>query len=419
MSEYDVIVAGGGPGGWAAGVAAARSGAKVLLVEREAYLGGMATAGLVLPFMAYHAGDVQLSAGLFQELIDRLSARGAMRGRHTFDDEALKLVLDEMVAEAGVEVLLGGFAVDGQVAGRRIESLTVATKSGPEQVRGRVFVDATGDGDVAARAGAPCEFGRPADGLCQPMTLCFRLAGVAADLHDDAVWRALREDLNRIYLSAKADGRLTNPRENVLIFRTVRPDVIHFNTTRVVGRSAIDARDLTAAEVEGRRQVRELAAALCAESPALRRAYVSKIAARIGVRESRRVMGDYVMTDEDIVQARKFPDAIARANYVIDIHNPAGTGTVIKQVPPGEWYDVPYRSLVPRGVENLLVGGRSISSTHEAHSAVRIMPTVTTIGQAAGTAAALAVETGRTPREIDVDTLRRRLLEAGASLTEQ
>jgi len=418
MSDaFDVVVAGGGPGGCPAAVAAARLGARVLLIEREGCLGGMATTGLVHPFMGYHAGDVQLSAGLFQEIIDRLAARGAMRGRQIFDDEAMKVVLDEMTAEAGVTVLLGAMAADAAARDGRIDSVTVVSKSGTEQVRADCVVDATGDGDLAARAGATVEFGRPADGLAQPMTLCFRMADVSANLHDDAAYQSLREALNAAFLRAKADGRLTNPRQNVLVFRTVRPDVLHFNTTRIVRRSGIDARDLTAAEIEGRRQAWALADLLCAEVPAMHDATISKTAARVGVRESRRVIGDFVMTEDDIVRASKFPDAIARANYCIDIHNPAGTGTVLKRVPPGDWYDIPYRSLVPRGIDNLLIGSRCISSTHEAHSAVRVMATVATIGQAAGTAAAMCAQAGTSPRDLDVEALRERLLADGASLT--
>ena len=414
---YDVVVAGGGPGGTAAATAAARLGARVLLIERESALGGMATTGLVHPFMQYHAGQVQLSAGVFQEIIDRLAARGAMRGRRIFDDEAMKIVLDEMTAEAGVKVLLGAFVADAATLGSRIHSVTVVSKSGIEQVRGKYFIDATGDGDLSFRAGAPVEVGRPADGLCQPMTLCFRMAGVAVDLHDESAFRALREELNAVFTRAKEEGRIDQPRQDVLVFQTVRPEVLHFNTTRIVGKSAVDAGELTAAEIEGRRQAWELADLFRAEVPAMRDAWLSKTASRIGIRESRRVIGHYVMTEHDILTARKFPDGVARANYCIDIHNPAGEGTVIREVPPGDWYDIPYRSLLPRTLENLLVASRCISATHEAHSAVRVMATVATIGQAAGTAAALALQDERPPSEVDVEALRRQLLADGASLT--
>jgi hypothetical protein len=179
------------------------------------------------------------------------------------------------------------------------------------------------------------------------------------------------------------------------------PHIFHFNTTRVIQRDATNTRDMTAAELEGRRQVAELLDLFKRRSPRFRGAYLIKMAAQIGVRESRRVMGEYVLTVHDVLEAFKFADGLARSSYPVDIHNPTGAGTLIQRVPPGEFYEVPYRCLVPEGVDNLLIGSRCISATHEAHSSLRVMPVVAGIGEAAGVAAAWAAREGMLPREID------------------
>lgn len=294
-----------------------------------------------------------------------------------------------------------------------IRSVWLESKSGRSRAAAEIYLDCTGDGDLAARAGAPYQQGRPQDGLTQPMTLNFRMAGV------DEERMPPREEINRLYAQAKARGEVDCPRENVLYFPTPTPGVIHFNTTRVVGRSGTDAADLTAAELEGRRQVREMLRFLVDKVPGFERAYLQKMGAQIGVRESRRIGGQYQLTQEDILGARKFDDVIALGNYDIDIHNPAGAGTVIRSLPEGEWYTIPYRCLLPLGIGNLLVAGRCISATHEAHASIRIMPIGAALGQAAGTAAALCLEQGMSPPELPVPVLQQRLREQGANLGRQ
>jgi hypothetical protein len=410
---WDVIVAGGGPGGVNAAVAAARRGASVLLVERFGYLGGMATAGLINPFMAYTVqttGKV-LTTGVFNEILDRLEAHaGLAKDRATFDDEQMKLVLDELTAEAGVRVLLHTFVSGVEAVDGSIQAIQATGKSGVFSLRARMFVDSTGDGDLAALADCQVEVGRAEDGLCQPMTLCFRVAGVdlSAYAGDDFFhWEhPLRLEVDRVYQEAKAQGRITNPREDVLIFATLRQDVLHFNTTRVIRHSALDVLSLTEAEQIGRRQVVEMVALLKDKIPAFRNAYLQKMASIIGVRESRRVIGKYVLTSEDILSGKKFPDGIARSVYPVDIHNPAGTGTVLKHLPAGTYYEVPFRCLVPLNCRNLLIGSRCISTTHEAHSSMRVMPVVAGIGEAAGIAAALCAQRGMATDTIDGQEVR-------------
>ena len=405
--RYDVVVVGGGPGGVCAAVGAAKEGVSVLLVERYGFLGGMATAGLVNPFMSYKIGGRKLTSAVFNELLDRLQAAGALSaGGQVFDDEGMKVVLDQMMQDHGVDLLLHSTFVGVEMEGRRIVRVQTVGKSGRRDVSGTILVDSTGDGDLAAQAGAPFEVGRTQDGLCQPMTLCFRIGGVAGEpgIHE------LRQELNEIFLAAKEAGEIDCPRENVLIFATMVPHIFHFNTTRVIRRDATDTLDMTAAELEGRRQTAELFALFKRRSPRFKDAYLVKTAAQIGVRESRRVMGAYVLTVDEVVEAARFADGIARSNYPVDIHSPTGEGTIIRCLAPGEFYEVPYRCLVPQNVDNLLIGSRCISATHEAHSSLRVMPVVAGIGEAAGVAAAWAAREGILPREVDGARLKTRVL---------
>jgi hypothetical protein len=329
----------------------------------------------------------------------------------------MKFILDEMMQAHGVDLLLHSTFTDVEmegpriagpriagpriagprIAGRRIAGLQTVGKSGRIDLKGTIYVDSTGDGDLAALAGAPIEMGRSQDGLCQPMTLCFRIGGVSGEPNV----RDLRKELTDIYLAAKASGEIDMPREDILIFATQVPHIFHFNTTRVVQREATDTLDMTAAELEGRRQTAELLDLFRRTSPRFKDAYLVKMAAQIGVRESRRVMGDYVITVDDVLEAVKFDDGIARSRYPVDIHSPTGEGTVIQRLPPGEFYEVPYRCLVPKNVDNLLIGSRCVSSTHEAHSSLRVMPVVAGIGEAAGIAAAWAAQQEITPRQVD------------------
>jgi hypothetical protein len=400
---YDVIVVGGGPGGVCAAAAAAKEKARVLLVERYGFLGGMATAGLVNPFMAYRLNGKRLTTAAFNELLDRLDRAGALEAHgQVFDDELMKIILDQMMADHGVDVLLHSLLVGVKMDGRRISSIQTYGKSGNMDLSADIYIDSTGDGDLAALAGAPVEIGRPKDGLCQPMTLCFRVGGISGGLPP----RTLSTELTELYLAVKGSGEIDNPREDVLIFGTQVPHIYHFNTTRILHRNATETLDLTRAEIEGRRQVMEMFHLFKTRSPRFRDAYLIKMATQIGVRESRRVMGEYTLTMGEVIEGCKFPDGIARSNYPVDIHNPDGEGTVIHRLQPGETYEIPYRCLVPREIENLLIGSRCISATHEAHSSLRVMPVVAGIGEAAGIAAAWAAQQRILPRQIDGKKLK-------------
>jgi hypothetical protein len=371
-SQADIIVAGGGPAGVAAAIAAARLGADVALVERYGFLGGMSTAGFVFPFMSHYAGDRPVIAGIWGELLDGLArypfgykASTHIAGiRHfCFDVEGVKLIWLRMCLDAGVKLKLHTFISDVMMDGDRVTGIITHSKSGREELASKLVIDATGDGDLAARSGAPFELGRKEDGLVMPMSLHFRMAGV------DMRRMPSREEINVLYKRDKDAGLITNPRENVLWFDTPHPDQVHFNTTRLLKFLGTERDDLTAAEIEGQRQVREMVGWLTSTVPGFENAWLLMTGAQVGVRETRRIVGEHVITEEELVNLTKYPDAIACSAYPVDIHNPAGSGTIMKEVPFGEYYTIPYRAMVPQRIDGLLVAGRPISSTHEAHSA--------------------------------------------------
>jgi hypothetical protein len=338
-----------------------------------------------------------------------------------FDPEVFKLVAFDMLDEANVQFLLHAFATEVVGQSRSPEGVVFATKSGPVALLSKVIVDCTGDGDVAARAGADFDVGRDEDGLVQPMTLYFRMAEFERAAFETYVrahptqWRAVHGLWDLVARATEA-GELDMPREDVLFFATPHPREVSVNSTRVTGVLGTSVFDLTQAEWAVRRQLRQLTAFLRKYVPGFEHAYNVQSGMQIGVRETRRVSGLYQLTMDDVLSARKFDDVIARGAYPVDIHNPQGRGTILRRVPPGEAYDIPFRTLVPRGVDRLLVAGRCISGTHEAHSSYRVMPISMATGQAAGVAAALAARAGRKPGEVPVREVQRELARQGADV---
>jgi len=411
----DVLVAGGGPSGIGAAVGAAKGGASVLLVEQYGFLGGMATAGMVNPFMNFFAGEKQLIKGVFQEMLDRMTGMGGygLPGMATraFDHELFKIAADQIIVDNGIRLLFHSFVCGAEVEGDRIREVILVGKSGALSAKAKVFVDTTGDADLAAISGAPWVFGRESDRLVQPLTTNFNVAGV------DEKRMPPGKEISALYNKAKAEGRVRNPREDVLLFRTTRSGEIHFNTTRITHIDATNVLDFTKAELEGRRQVWEMFNFLKKEVPGFENSYIISIGPQVGVRETRRIVGDYVLTEEDVLGAKKFDDGIALNNYPVDIHNPAGTGTVLKHLKAGEFYSIPYRCLTPKKIENLIVGGRPISTTHEAHSSSRVMPISCGTGHACGVAAALAAKGDGVFRNVDVGLVQKELIAQGAVLS--
>ena len=447
---FDVAVIGGGPAGTVAAVAAAREGARVVLVERYGFLGGTLTAAMVAPMMGFHAGDRQVVTGIPGEIVDRLVAMGASPGHvpdpidfcdsvTPFDYEGLKRVMLEMAVAAGVELWFHSVFLGARADGGFVRAARIWQKDGEKEIRAPVFIDASGDGDLSVAAGAQAEIGRPDDHRPQPMTLMFRLGGVDWDAvmdylerHPDEVQhgQGMHERIDIGWLrglpsrgfagfrtlvrQAREAGEWTIPRDRLLVVEGVRPGEAVVNTTRVVNRLGIRGDDLAAAEIEGRQQAYVVVDFLRGRVPGFARAYLLETPAQIGIRETRRIVGDYTLTAEDILGARKFDDAIACGAYPIDIHDPVAERLVTKRVPPGEYYTIPYRCLLPKGGENWLVAGRCISATHEAFAAFRVSAIVMAIAQAAGTAAAMAAHARISPRGIDPQILRQALRDRGA-----
>lgn len=443
---YDVLVAGGGVSGCAAALAAARNGAKVLVLEQRGYLGGTLTGCGVGPMMTFHAGNKQVILGIMEELVEELVRRGQSPGHvpdtkqftstiTPFDAEGLKLLLDEKLAEAGCTVLFHTFLGAVQTEGGSISGVTVCNKDGMRTLCARVYIDATGDGDLAAWAGAPMTKGRQEDGAAQPMTMTMKYCGVdTATLKGYVLAHPERfpklapyaelfrqpipvdlEGFDAEFAQAKQAGELSIRRENVLMFATGRPGEYILNTTRILGHDATSAASLSDAEREGRRQCAELDHFLRQRMPGFAHAMLEYTGPSVGVRSSRQLVGRYTLTARDILTRRRFSDTIAHSAYPVDIHNPDGEGTTAVFLnEPGTYYAIPYDVMVCDQVSNLLVTGRCASATFEAQAAIRLTPSAGAMGQAAGVAAAMAACGNGHTGEVDVQELQRRLREQGA-----
>lgn len=406
MKKYNLIVVGGGLAGVAAAVSGAREGLSVLLVEKFGCLGGAMTNSLVYPFMKFATRDGKiLSAGIFSEMLER---------KKKYKDtswESYKCVFDDMAVEAGVDVLFHATVFEAKTEGRQIKSVSVATKSGVMEFEADYFIDCSGDGELIAMTNCDHQLGRESDGLSQPMTTCFRVCGVDVELYDSE-----RPMLQEKYAKLQAEKKIINPRENILVFYGYGKGIVHFNTTRIVKHNPVDAVEIGKAEMLARKQIMEMMDFLKENSKAFKDATLVSVASHIGVRESRKLKGVHILTADELTSCMDFEDTIALGNYDIDIHNPAGTGTTIIHIPLNQYYKIPYRTLLPKEYDNMLVAGRCLSATHEAHSSVRIMPICACLGEAAGTAAALAHNTNKNAHTVDIKALRTRLKENGAAL---
>ncbi|TBL73931.1 FAD-dependent oxidoreductase [Paenibacillus thalictri] len=445
VADVDVLVIGGGPAGIGAAIAAARAGANVALVERYGFLGGNATAGLVGPFMTSFSDDgkTQLVKGVFDELVRRMEAfGGAVHPEYVrtgspysgffskghdhvtpFDPEAVKLAAAEMMEQYGVRLFMHSFFLESLTEDNRVTGAIILNKSGLQAIRAKVTVDCSADGDVANSAGAAMEQGRKADGLTQPMTMFFRVAGV----DDAAVLKYVEEhpeerDLlfGDLIAEKRKTGEWTVNKNHLGIYQTTQPGVWRVNTSRVQGLDGTKAEDLTKAEIAGRRQAFELVRFFRKYFPGFANAVLVDTATQIGVRETRRLIGEYMLTADDLISGRSFEDVIALYGYPIDIHSPNEVTTEFsKEFSTANIYQLPYRILVPEKKDGLLLAGRCVSATHEALGAIRVMPCAFALGQAAGVGAAVASQTGVEPRHVNIKEVQRILVEQGAVLPDE
>jgi hypothetical protein len=444
IADVDVCVIGGGPGGLPAAIAAARQGASTLLIEMQGFLGGMATSGQVGPILAI-TGSRSTNptvAGLLVELCDRLAAIGqgkpyedCLKARCApFGVEGFKVIADRLVAEAGVRPLLHAFFVDSLVEDGCMTHAIVESKSGRQAIKAKVFVDGTGDADVAFRAGAKCTKGRSADGLPMAMGSEFILGGT------EALTQEIRQALIDKTRAAAEAGEV-----NVYGIglgghgATMDPGHASINCTRFGG-DCSDVDDLTQGEITTRETTWKLLD-LWRGVPGAEGLHLVATPAHVGIRESRQLVGLHRITGQDVIDGRKHENSIARCSYWIDIHCPRGLGVpagvhlcsrkctkadcymltdYAEQLPDelyppdGDWFDIPYRTLVPETVDGLLVSGRCISADYQAMGAMRVIGPCMAIGEAAGIAAAMAAKARLQPRDVDVEVLRKTLTDVGA-----
>ncbi len=433
--HYDVIVAGAGIAGLSAAIAAARNGSSVLLVERYGFVGGMSTAGMVSPFMKYwiqreDGNKVPLVGGIFEEINQRMAALGGMI-ENGFSALAFKQIVSEMLIRAGVDCALFTSTIAVERNETTIRSLTIQNGTTRKTISATVFIDTTGDAELLYLADAPWVKGDERTGMLQAMTTFFRVGGIDLAAACDDVrnhpdqyfdWSTKVYDPQQIVSIAgyhdivrRAHERGDLPEAVTYFFFTSLPGFgeTAFNTTNILGLDGSSSVDLTQAEIEGRRQVLRSFSIIKKECAGFARSYLIETSVQVGVRETRRAVGDYAMTGSDVRTGAKFPDAIARANYGVDIHGQKGEQSVMEYLKEGEYYEIPVRSLIVKEVNNLLTAGRSISSTREGHAALRIQATSSATGEAAGLLAATAVRNGTALRDVPVETIQTILQKSG------
>ena len=430
--EFDVVVVGGGPAGIMAAASAARTGHSVILLERYGFLGGAGTAGGLSTFCGLHAkvyGEHRrVIHGLADELLERLEKLDGLSKPHltindgiqaqAFDISAYKLAADELVTGHGARILFHALAVGVVMADEdRIDAVLIESKSGRAAVRGRIFIDASGDGDVAAWAGVPYEKSPGINGMLYP-SLMFRINGVDAAAAGEKPWRTVE----RLMEEAERAGTHKFPRKKPIVRPQRNPLEWRANLTQLSNPdgSAIDGTDvdqLTRGELQGRRQGFDAFAFICDNTPGFGNSYIVDIAPQIGIRETRRIIGRYMLTEDDVRDCVDFPDTIGVNGWPVEAHV---AGTVEFRWPRGEnprgFNHLPFRMLLPQKVRNLYVTGRCASMTHDAQSAARVTGPCFAMGEAAGMAAGMALDAGVDCADIDVPELQRRLEYHGAYL---
>jgi hypothetical protein len=426
LSEADIAIVGGGSAGTLAAISAARRGADVLLIESQSALGGSRTVMGVDTFYGYFSpgeNTTKVVGGITYEIIERLLAREAAFFRPntfgagtgvTYDLEQLKILLEEMVHEASAKMLYHTFAPQVLMDGAFVESVVISNKAGLTRVKARVVIDASGDADIAALSGASFELAGSGDLPVQSLSTIFYMGNV----NNEVAFSLTQAERTKLMADAQARGAYQLTRIGGSIHPTPHQGFIHANLTRVPNVDATDPFALTEAEIEGRRQAHEYARFLIGEHPGFEEAFLAFTASYIGVRETRRLIGEYILNGEDVVGGRKFDDATVCCSAPIEDHH-AGEDVRWKYVEGDGYYQIPYRALLPREVDNLIVAGRCLSSTHEAQASARNSAQCMAMGEAAGVAATLALTHTTKPREVENQQLRDGLLAQGVLLEPQ
>ena len=428
IANLDIIVVGAGPGGLGAAVLASKQGKKVGLFEQSGRAGGAAAVCEVSPFMLSGNQEEFFDKIIFTTWLEKIISYlpKELKEKQTnckCKDSSGRLITpaiaalaaEDMLLEANVKLFYHFRLVDVIMDddNKEIKYIILHSKSGFAAAAAKVFIDSTGDGDLAALSNCPFEYGDEMGG-CQPMTTCFDM-GDATILGNDVRCQEFQEVSQSAFAQAVKDKVLSSPRENLLCFNAHDKNAVHFNTTRIIGLDGTDGLMLSEAEIEGRRQIREYITFLRNYLPGFENSSL-KTFGDVGVRESRRIKGKSYLTREDVTVAKHFKDGIAKCNYGIDIHNPRGKGTEIVNIKQEDYYEIPFGSLVPLNAENLLIGSRCISADVAAHSSLRVMPTVCSIGQACGVAAAIAIDKQLKVSQIDGVEVRKQLNLLGAQL---
>ncbi|QTH43744.1 FAD-dependent oxidoreductase [Cohnella sp. LGH] len=428
--EVDVLVVGGGASGIAAAISAARNGATTLLIEQRGFLGGMGTVALVPAFCPFTDKEKPIIRGIGLELMERMKRACTEEYIREYecqldwvpiDPEALKRVYDDAALEAGVELLYHTFVSETILSedGRHVDGVIIVNKSGRSCVKSRFVIDATGDADIAAMSGAPFQKGGD-EGELQPGSMCYLLANVDRK----RFVRFVEESgdtgqLHRTVERAIAEGALPEGRKSISGLAWVSDYLVGVNFGHVFGVDGTKAEDLTRGAIEGRRLAERQLRFFRSYVPGFERAHMVASGEQLGIRETRRIQGDYVLTAEDFMQARAFPDDIARNAYYIDIHMATSQGAMhFTHLPPGQSHGVPYRVLLPVGIDNMWVPGRAASSDRAVQGSLRVMPNCFAMGQASGTAAAMALKIKGSTRDVPISALQAKLLQQGAWLGE-
>ena len=422
-ASVDVLVLGGGPAGFSAAVAAGREGVSVMLVEQSGDVGGVATTGL----MSHWTGNTQ--GGFYEEILQRSLAFSREHGEpdcfldknnKIINPECLKTLCLDMLEEAGVQLRLYTFACDAIMEGDTISGVVVESKSGREAIYAKIIIDASGDGDIACKAGAPFFKGRETDGKMQPVTIMFKVGGVDVD---KAVFPGGFEEsfpVPKGDIQSLGKKHLKAPAGHVLLYRSSLPGVVTCNMTNCIDIDGTSAEDLTKGTLICRHQIHEIVKFLREFVPGFEQCYLISSSSIIGVRETRRFQGEKTLTEQDILDAKVFDDwAVTKAQFNFDVHNISGSGLDTtgsqKKFPQKKGYTIPYGCFVPLKIDGLLLAGRNISGTHIALSNYRVMPICANMGQAVGVAASICIKQELIPRNLQVKDLQARLGSLGVA----